>query len=252
MLGDEEENLSEGVLISDAFEDLAQSLRVLLEADFRARAGLLLVDRAEAVGNIEAALAGVLNAFHSIYDAMAKEPPAGAPDWYGEGELAIVLALRNARHHNQARKIRTLYTYHFHEAERHTSMEQYVYVDFPSSEEGGDTFDVFMSWADLKLYLDMPSKENRLRPSARDTILQYLHAEKFPDYAATFSLPEDRVVFNVVPLIVNAAIRIVPVIQSKIRADSTEADAFAEHFSSMSPASTENPEVDAGPFVLGK
>ena len=59
--------------IEHAFEELAQGLRVLLEADFKAnRGGLLLVDRAEAVGNIENALSSVLNAFHSLYDAIEK------------------------------------------------------------------------------------------------------------------------------------------------------------------------------------
>jgi hypothetical protein len=56
-------------LITFAFDDLAQSLRVLLEADYHARR-LLFVDRAEAVGNIETALSSVLNAFHSLSDAI--------------------------------------------------------------------------------------------------------------------------------------------------------------------------------------
>lgn len=52
-------------LVTDAFEDLSHAFRVLLEADIRAnRQGLLQLDRAEAVGNIETALASVMNAFH--------------------------------------------------------------------------------------------------------------------------------------------------------------------------------------------
>jgi hypothetical protein len=51
--------------VSDAFEDLSHAFRVLLEADDRAnRQGLLQLDRAEAVGNIEIALAAVLNTFY--------------------------------------------------------------------------------------------------------------------------------------------------------------------------------------------
>ena len=60
--------------ISDAFEDLSHALRVLLEAHLRANGGLLQIDRAEAVGNIEAGLSGVLNAFHSLYDATDVPP----------------------------------------------------------------------------------------------------------------------------------------------------------------------------------
>jgi hypothetical protein len=38
--------------IGNAFEELSQSLRVLLEANYYARE-LIFVDRAEAIGNIE-------------------------------------------------------------------------------------------------------------------------------------------------------------------------------------------------------
>jgi len=90
-------------VIEHSFEDLSQSLRVLLEADFKAnRGGLLFVDRAEAVGNIETGLTGVLNSFHSLYDAIGKQLEKSPIDWYKSAPLAIILAIRNARHHNAA------------------------------------------------------------------------------------------------------------------------------------------------------
>ena len=86
--------------VSNAFEDLSHALRLLLEADMRANAGgLLQIDRAEAVGNIESALAGVLNAFHSQYDATNKDDSLNI-EWQTTPELAIILALRNAREHS--------------------------------------------------------------------------------------------------------------------------------------------------------
>ena len=79
-------------LIEHAFEELAQSLRILLEADWRAnQGGLLMVDRAEAVGNIETALTSVLNALHSLYDAVEKQLGTSPVDWYNTGELATIL-----------------------------------------------------------------------------------------------------------------------------------------------------------------
>ena len=136
-------------LIEHAFEELAQSLRVLLEANWRANHnGLIMVDRAEAVGNIETALTSVLNAFHSLYDAIEKQLGTSPVDWYATGELTTILEIRNARHHNKANKIRTIYTYHVHEAERIQHMEKYVFVDYITPDEGADTFDVFVSWSD--------------------------------------------------------------------------------------------------------
>lgn len=76
------------MLLTNSFEELCQYFRVLLEADHRANRGnLLQVDRAEAVGNIETSLSAVLNAFHSLYDAMQKNGSSASLDWYACGEL---------------------------------------------------------------------------------------------------------------------------------------------------------------------
>ncbi len=75
-------------LIEHSFEELAQSLRVLLEANWRVnQRGLMLVDRAEAVGNIETAVTSVLNAFHSLYDAIKKQLGEQPINWYNTGDL---------------------------------------------------------------------------------------------------------------------------------------------------------------------
>jgi hypothetical protein len=80
--------------VSESFEDLSHALRVLLEAHLRAyRQGLLQVDRAEAVGNIETGLASVLNGFHSLFDALSKGDVAGLVNWYRTPELATILVV---------------------------------------------------------------------------------------------------------------------------------------------------------------
>ena len=89
------------------------------------------------------ALGGVLNSFHSLYDAIESQFGHHRIDWYKSAELATILALRNARHHNKANKIRTLYTFHARESERPDQMSQYVLIDFNCPEEGADTFDVY-------------------------------------------------------------------------------------------------------------
>ncbi len=236
-------------VIAIAFEDLAQSLRVLLEAYHRAEAqGLLQVDRPEAVGNIETGLSSVLNAFHSLYDAIEKQLGVQPVDWYGTPELALLLALRNARHHNKANKIRTLYTYHAHESTRPNDVSEYVLVDFPLSEEGGDTFDVFLSWIDLDAFLNM--SDNRLRRGVPDAIRQYLRSQLFAGYATQHELDESRVFFNITPLIVNGALAIVPHIHGHLRPLSTESEFFAEHFKTVGQAATSTHEVTCGSVSL--
>lgn len=239
--------------LTDAFEDLAQSLRVLLEANDKAhREGLIHVDRPEAVGNIEMGLASVLNSFHSLHDAMEKSGQGALVPWYDTPELATILALRNARHHNLARKVRTMYTYYAQEAEKIGRMEMYVLVDFPAEEDGADTFDVYMSWADLRELLQMPQQRSKLRPATKSAIAQYLGAEKFRSYSARYQLEEERVFFNVVPLIVNAAIKVVPKIKHLIVARSTESETFSTLFDHVLPAKTTEHEVNCGPIAFVK
>ena len=240
-------------LIEHSFEELAQSLRILLEADWRTnQGGLLMVDRAEAVGNIETALTSVLNAFHSLYDAVEKQLGTNPIDWYNTGELAIILAIRNARHHNKANKIRSLYTYHTQEADNLQHMEQYVLVDYVTPDDGADTFDVYVSWDDLNKLLSLPKAESRLNQNTCDLIKEYLNSSKHTEYANHFELPDSKVFINIVPLIVNAAATIVPLIKQHCNGDSTESEAFSSHFSSVVKADTHNHDVNCGPFVLPK
>lgn len=240
------------MMINNSFEELCQALRVVLEAHTRAHRGnLLQVDRAEAVGNIEIGHSAVLNAFHSLYDAIHKIELSEKLNWYDCGELATVLAIRNARHHNHANKIRTQYTYHVQEAFKPTKMVSYVLVDFPSPDPTADTFDLYLSWADMMTLFALPEKQTRLRERTKSVIRQYLGSDKFASYAEHFDMPEKRVFFNAPPLFVNAAAKIVPIIATNIKPASTEAEFFLDHFSTVEPAQTDKPVVDCGPFCCG-
>ncbi|MBO6655906.1 MAG: hypothetical protein JJ934_03380 [Pseudomonadales bacterium] len=236
---------------TDGFEDLAHALRVLLEAYIRAHGGgLLQVDRAEAVGNIEMGLTNVLNAFHSLYDALRKDGQPNLVSWYSEPELATLLVLRNARHHNHARKVRTIYSYYSQTAKEVGSMEMYVLLDFPALEPGADTFDVYLSWADFKELLSLPPSETRIRPQLASQIEAYVGSVHFKDYAANYDLSEDRVFFNVIPLIVNAAVKLVPTIKHLVSPRSMESETYLRVFQQVLPADTAKPEINCGPITL--
>jgi len=235
--------------LTDTFDDLSHALRLLQEADFRANNGLLLLDRAEAVGNIEMAWTGVLNSFHSLYDATEKDSRCEL-DWYAHPELATILVLRNARHHNHAKKVRTLYTHYIQEAQKIGRMEMYLLLDFVAAEEGGDTFDLHLAWQDLRDLLELPQAITRIRPSLALQIKAYLGSGEFCRYASRFNLPEERVVFNAIPLICNAAARVTAAIQGWIEPTSTEAKTFLSLFKDMPQSDTRFPEVNAGPIAF--
>lgn len=227
-------------MITDAFEGFAQSLRILLEAVHRSQE-LLFVDAHEAAGNIEQGFTTVLNAFHSIYDS-AQDLPVTF-DWYGTRETATLLAIRNARHHNLANRIRGLYTYHLQQPHPE-DWKPYVIVSYPETDDGGSTFDVPISWYDIRTMLRMPKEQSKLRPSASEGIAEYLAAEQLDSYAAAYQVPEESVFLNATPLVVNAARKCVPILKPFVTARSTEAKLFVSHFESVFPADTKTHIVD--------
>lgn len=237
-------------MLNQAFDDFAHALRRLLEADYNAHnGGLMFADRAEAVGNIESALTSVLNAFHSIYDILADEPGSPGKQWFNIGPMALVLAMRNARHHNKANKIRTLYTLHVQEARSPDRMEMYVFLDFPR-EGSTHGFTVFVSWSDLKMLLEMPEKQSSVKSGTRAAIEAYLASSEFSKYAEYYRENEDRLVFNAITVLTDAGISLMPYIRDQLEPLSTESDAFKTLFETSPLSERDKPDVNCGPFVL--
>ncbi|MBP1006420.1 hypothetical protein [Enterobacter hormaechei] len=226
-------------MLTHSFEDLAQSFRVLLESHF-SFSRLLHVDRAEAIGNLEAGINTQLQAFHSMYDNMIQRGVNF--DWYTCPELLTILVIRNARHHNKANKIRTLFNHHRLNAFPPTTVKNYFYVDFPSppEEAGGDCFDVPVSWADIDEMLTLPRKESHLRPEVRERIRKYLNADSFESAASESGLGKQHIFINYVPLSLNAAIALYPHVVDLVtpHEDSIEAKYFLHHFQTTAPALT--------------
>ena len=132
-------------MISERFEDFAQSLRVFGEQKLRFER-LFLIDAMEAVGNVEHAMKGQLDAFHSLYDAAAVNPDVDF-NFYANPLCCFVLQYRNAKHHNHAHGIRSVYRY----ARDNGEEEPYLLVSYPAGpgEEGGDFIDHHISWSNF-------------------------------------------------------------------------------------------------------
>lgn len=222
-------------MITDAFEGFAHTLRILPEVVYRAYE-LVRVDAHEAAGNVEQALTSVLNAFHSVYDS-AREDSRISFDWYGAPETAAILAIRNARHHNLASRVRGLFTYYLQTAQP-GEPRSYLVVDCALPTDGGATMEVPISWHDVRSMLMMPAMESKLRASASKAIYDYLSGDLLDRYAKHYKVPPEAVFINATPLLVNAAHRFVPLLKSHINARSVEAETYLDHFETVSFADT--------------
>ncbi|EGT0635632.1 hypothetical protein QP716_22230 [Citrobacter freundii] len=226
-------------MLSHSFEDLAQAFRVLLESNWSLQR-LLAVDRAEAIGNLESGLNTQLNAFHNLYDNMQSNQLE--PDWYLQPELLMMLVIRNARHHNKANRIRSIYNYHRQSMSDPTQQKNYFYVNFPApaEEEGGGYFDVPISWGDIDEMLSLPRQESRLRPEAKERIRNYLNANSFEAQASQLGFAKEDIFINYVPLSMSAGIALYPYIKDNVSLndDSVEAKSFLSLFRTIQPALT--------------
>lgn len=229
-------------MLTHSFEDLAQSFRVIAEAHFDI-GRLMIIDRAEAIGNIETAINAQLNSFHNLYDLMSREL-LDSVDWYETPELLTILAIRNARHHNKANRIRSIYNYHRQSVQPLTTSKQYFYVDFPSplEEKGGDCFDLPISWSDIDLFLSLPKSESKLHDVAKQRIKDYLNADALEESAAQANCPKESIFINFIPLALNAGIALQPYAIPHIQPDSMESRYFLDHFGSVAPTLTKQHE----------
>lgn len=237
-------------MLTHSFEDLSQTYRILAESHLKLNQ-LICIDRPEAVGTIETAINAKLNAFHNLYDLMIQE--LGNPvDWYDTPELCTILAVRNARHHNIAKRIRSIWNYHNQESRSPTETKRYLYVNFPSADkdDGGNFFDIPLSWSDIDLLLNMPRSQSRIRSTAKELIRNYLNADSYEAEAGTVGLTKHEVFINFVPLFLNAGISLYPYIKDHVQPNSVESKFFLSYWEIMGPADTQNYEQKEISFCL--
>ncbi|MCE6077490.1 hypothetical protein FS799_21830 [Agrobacterium vitis] len=221
--------------VSEAFDSFSHALRVNTEHLIRAPE-LLKIDPQEAAGNLDQGLSSILNGFHSIYDA-AKDDPRISFAWNREAPTATLLVIRNARHHNHARRIRSLEVF-FTRANQLRSSREYCLVTYGAN-TGGEPplFVQALSWQDINELLGMPFDATHLSAAKVATIKSYLGA----DVIAAHDITQKSAVpifFDVLPLIVNAAKVALAVIEPHLEIYSMEGEGFREHFQMVTTVDT--------------
>jgi len=216
-------------MISGRFESLAQALRVFAER----RLGfmqLFLIDAPEAVGNLDHAIDGILNAFHGLYDAVGSEAD-DAFNFYSDPMCAFVLRLRNARHHNQANGVRSIYRC----ARTEEAPVDYLLINFAAGEgeEGGSFGEYFISWADVLLVLASQSEKYADSVAAGREAIK---AELFESWCAAHGYAQHQMFVNIIPLLAAAGSACIGSLAPYIQPQSVEGQAFLDIFQTVAPA----------------
>jgi hypothetical protein len=216
-------------MISHRFELLAQAFRVFAEQYLRFRP-LFLIDAAEAVGNLDHAIDGILNAFHGLYDA-AKLEADDAFDFYSDPLCSFVLWLRNARHHNKANGVRSIYR----RARDEESRTDYLLIDFAAGpgEEGGSFGEYYVAWSDILTVLALQAEKYADSVAASR---EAIRAEKLEAWCAEHGYSDQQIFINLIPILAAAGSACIGSLAKYIRPQSVEAEAFLNIFQNVEPA----------------
>jgi|TARA_R100000501_G_C2630688_1_gene126171 hypothetical protein len=222
-------------LISDRFEALSQAFRVFTEQLMRFRA-LFLVDTPEAVGNLDHAVDGILNAFHGLYDAVNAEAK-GAFDFYAHPITGLVLWIRNARHHNSANRVRSIYRC----ARKEENETNYILVDFAAgeAEEGGTFAEYYVSWADILMVFEA---QKRKYAESVERYRAALNADEIEGWCREHEYSERQIFVNLLPIVSAAGSACTGAIAQYITPESVEAETFLDHFQTVQPADFSKPD----------
>ncbi|MFA6728321.1 MAG: hypothetical protein WCS17_08915 [Prevotella sp.] len=215
-------------MIEACFENLSHALRLYGEHIFRFKE-LMTVDRDEAVGNLDLGFNGIINAFHSLYDANRK---SNGLNWYRYDEFLVIAIIRNARHHNNANKIRQLFNLHRPELEK---TERLLLIQPEPGEEDGFCSEYYINLADLEGLLLQPKSKNKLPANTKQRVHNYLNWDKIQEITKDQDIDFNNVFYNAIPLVINAGIVVFPDIKKEISGKSTESCVFKSLFEHNQP-----------------
>lgn len=210
-------------MIEQCFDDLSHSLRIFME-NYWNFPELGKIDFNEAVGNLDISFNAILNSMHSLYDAHKQKN--GKSNWHLQVEFLTVVAIRNARHHNNVKKIRQF----LHIASLDSPTNSYLLISPKPAAEDARVLEYYIKLSDFDDLLKQNTSSSRLPNDARQKIHSYLNWGKIEAIAKKENILMENVFYNAIPLIINAGIIIYPDIAKSISGKSTESEIFKSFF----------------------
>lgn len=197
--------------IERAISKLANTMRNYVEANIRFKA-LFKVDPEEAIDNVDNAFEMKLERFHSLYDVFKSHFK-----YFDHGETALLIALRNAVHHQEAPLFTSLNRRLHIEGDRESKEgASFLLAGHQTAHDGEILMSHFLRLDDLdsrlnpslnSKYLDNfltgPKAEKRF-----EIINDQLCLEAIRERALRDRYPADQVYLDLMPIFVSAVCRI--------------------------------------------
>ncbi|EJT1341388.1 hypothetical protein QNE93_004395 [Vibrio vulnificus] len=200
-----------------AVDKLSNTMRMYVEARFNFER-LKLVDKEEAINNLDRAFEAKLEAFHSLYDVTKSDF-----DYFEHADTALLILIRNAIHHRD----HDLFISWNKEMLLNGGLERNNGAEFLLASnrvcDRPPVMQYYYKLEDVLFRLDKslgsPFLENRMRPAQKDELLRKLDEQlKFNDivdYAKSERYPVRQIYLNLIPIFTSAVVKVFTELKSK-------------------------------------
>lgn len=216
-------------LVSSAADRLSNALRLYAEASINSKA-LFSVDKEEAIDNLDRAFDGILNGFHSMYDAMIAAKLE--LNWHAHGDTAACILVRNARHHNAEGLFDSWNSIMLKRGGLgRMAGAAFLLVGYQLVGEGGWVSEYYVPFDDFKKRLEMPA--SRIKDPAAIAALfdRECGFAAIRDQASKERYPANQVYLNMIPIVMNAATRVYSTIRAAgVELSGFDSTTYADHF----------------------
>jgi hypothetical protein len=237
--------MTENHAIEGAISILANTMRLYVETHVRF-AGLLNVDREEAINNLDRAFEAKLEAFHTLYDVSNKVFP-----YFDHGDTTLLIAVRNAIHHRNHPLFRSLYSRLFlDDAPSRWQGASFLLATYPTLHGAPIRMSHFIRLDDLDARLDpklaSPHLDAFTKPNRAEQRFMLIESQLalpvIRQKGLSARYPENQIYLDLMPVFTSAVCRVFKAMKAaSVEFKGYDADVYMEPFTSEIEVDLSNP-----------
>lgn len=223
-------------VIKLALDKLSNSMRIYSEVSARFYQ-LQLIDREEAIDNLDRAFEAKLEAFHSLYDVSQSEF-----EYFRNADTSLLILLRNAVHHRD----HTLFHSWNYEMFHNNGLEKNSGAAFLMANhivnDGAHTSQYYYKLDDIFDRIDdsrgSPYLENKMGAQKRKKLLKQMKEElcfsSISSQAVSRRYPSKQIYINIIPIFISAMSKVFFCFKEKgIDFSRFDSDVYVKHFTKI-------------------
>lgn len=214
-----------------AVEALSNNMRLHAEAEYNFIENFL-IDREEAINNVDRTFESLVESFHTVYDVSKN-----IIDYFLHADTSLIISTRNAIHHRNNPLFRSLY----HEIFLRSNPKQWVGAEFLLASYQTDIVfsERYFRLDDFRCRLDPDAKSTHLDTHKKyqvahkrfELIKKALSFDKIYDKARKERYPTQQIYINIMPIFASAVSRVFRKMQALgMSFDRFDAITYMAHF----------------------